>query len=96
MVEPASALGQLGMFVLTVLLGKQQKYHYRIIIGELTLLLVLPVALFLMTRRNPLKFYANMIEAVLVNFGIASSIACLPVTLKCLTEKNGTHHKVSL
>lgn len=35
-----------------------------------------------------------MLEALLVNFGIASSIAAFPVTLKCLTAKNGVNEGV--
>ena len=36
-----------------------------------------------------------MSEALLVNFGTASSIATYPVTLKCLVNKNGLDQKMA-
>ena len=59
------------------------------------MLLLLPFSFLLFTRNNPLGFFANMTEAVLVNFGTASSIATFPVTLKCLTSKNGIDPKIA-
>ena len=66
-----------------------------LIAGELVLLLLLPISFLLLTRNNPLRFFANMSEALLVNFGTASSIATFPVTLKCLTSKNGVDPKIA-
>ena len=82
-VEPSTALLQLAKFVLTVILG------------ELALVLLLPIFFLLFTRNNPLSFFANMTEALLINFGTASSIATFPVTLKCLTSKNGIDPKIA-
>ena len=59
------------------------------------MLLLLPISFLLLTRNNPLRFFANMSEALLVNFGTASSIATFPVTLKCLTSKNGVDPKIA-
>ena len=50
-------------------------------------MLLLPISFLLFTRNNPLRFFAGMAEALLVNFGTASSIATYPVTLKCLTGR---------
>ena len=63
--------------------------------GELVLVLLLPISFLLFTRSNPLRFFSNMTEALLVNFGTASSIATFPVTLKCLTSKNGIDVKIA-
>ena len=58
-------------------------------------MLLLPISLLLVTRTNPLRFYVHMAEALLVNFGTASSIATFPVTLKCLTSKNQLDQKMA-
>ena len=49
----------------------------------------------MLTRTNALRTYINMSEALLVNFGTASSIATYPVTLKCLVNKNGLDQKMA-
>ena len=50
----------------------------------------------MLTRTNALRTYINMSEALLVNFGTASSIAITyPVTLKCLVNKNGLDQKMA-
>ena len=58
-------------------------------------MLLLPISFLLVTRTNPLRFYVHMSEALLVNFGTASSIATYPVTLKCLVNKNGLDQKMA-
>ena len=63
--------------------------------GELALVLLLPISFLMLTRTNALRFYVNMSEALLVNFGTASSIATYPVTLKCLVNKNGLDQKMA-
>ena len=65
------------------------------ILGEFVLVLLLPISFLLVTRTNPLRFYVHMSEALLVNFGTASSIATFPVTLKCLTSKNQLDQKMA-
>ena len=59
------------------------------------MVLLLPVVYLLVTHKNPLKFYLHMTEALLVNFGTASSIGTFPVTLKCLTQKNRVDPKLA-
>ena len=58
-------------------------------------LLLLPISFLMLTRTNALRFFVNMSEALLVNFGTASSIATYLVTLKCLVKKNGLDQKMA-
>ena len=98
--DPGAALGQLGLFVFTVMIG-QDKTHIFVsklidsFPGEIITVMLLPIVYLLFTQKNPLKFYGHMTEALLVNFGLASSIATFPVTLKCLTEKAGVQPKLA-
>jgi Na+/H+-dicarboxylate symporter len=43
-----------------------------------------PVVLWMATRRNPYKYMRQMLPCVYFGFGSASSIASLPVTLRCV------------
>uniref|UniRef100_A0A182Q9C9 Amino acid transporter n=1 Tax=Anopheles farauti TaxID=69004 RepID=A0A182Q9C9_9DIPT len=56
---------------------------------------VLSLLYFLFTRNNPLRFIANMGQALATAFGTSSSSASLPVTMQCLEEKNGIDPRVS-
>lgn len=48
----------------------------------------LPLILWLVARRNPLRYASGMFEALLTALGTASSAATLPVTMRCVVEKN--------
>lgn len=54
-------------------------------------LIVLPLLLYIVTRKSPLWFFRGAREALITAFATSSSNATLPVTLKCTTE----HLKVS-
>ncbi|ETN62843.1 glutamate transporter [Anopheles darlingi] len=56
---------------------------------------VLSLLFFLFTRQNPVKFIANMGQALATAFGTSSSSASLPVTMQCLEEKNNIDERVS-
>uniref|UniRef100_A0A182T5S8 Amino acid transporter n=1 Tax=Anopheles maculatus TaxID=74869 RepID=A0A182T5S8_9DIPT len=56
---------------------------------------VLSLLFFLFTRKNPLRFIANMGQALATAFGTSSSSASLPVTMQCLEEKNHVDPRVS-
>jgi Na+/H+-dicarboxylate symporter len=51
-------------------------------------LVTLPLVLWLLGRRSPLSYVAGMAEALLTALGTASSAATMPVTLRCVVEKN--------
>nr|CAD7453637.1 unnamed protein product [Timema tahoe] len=76
--------GQLGWYFSTVMLG-------------LTIhgFLVLPALFTVVTRRLPFRFIFNLAEACTTAFGTGSSNATLPVSMKCLEEKNHVDTRVS-
>lgn len=47
-------------------------------------LVIYPIAIWLGTRRNPYKYMVQMLPCVTFAFGCASSIATLPVTIRCV------------
>jgi solute carrier family 1 (high affinity glutamate transporter) protein 1 len=71
-------LARTGLYMLTVVVG----------LGVHALLL-LPVILWLTTRRNPVRFVAALAPALLTAFSTASSAATLPLTLRCTEERAG-------
>lgn len=76
----AAAWGEiqrLGMYSVTVLVGLA--FHS---------LVTLPLLLWLMARRNPLRYLAGMSEALVTALGTASSAATLGVTLRCAVDRN--------
>lgn len=77
-------LQRLGGYALSVMLGL-----------ALHGLVVLPLLLWLLARRNPLKYFAGMIDALLTALGTASSAATLPITLRCVVERNGVSAKAA-
>lgn len=56
-------------------------------------LVVLPLILWLFARRNPLRYFANVFEALITAFGTASSAATLGVTMRCVVERNKVSKK---
>lgn len=77
-------VGQLGMYFLTVLIAL-------LIHG----FLVLPGMYFLLTKKNPYVYIANMAQALVTAFGTSSSSATLPIAISCLEEKNGIDSRVT-
>lgn len=65
---------RLGWFVLTVTLG----------LGLHTI--VLGLLLWLLGRRNPLRYFYTLARALLTAFSTASSSATLPITIECAEE----------
>jgi len=77
-------VGSLGLYMVTVLAGLA-------IHG----FIVLPLLLFVITRINSFKFIRGMSQALVTAFGTASSSATLPVTYRCVEEKNHIDPRVS-
>ncbi len=59
-------------------------------------LVVLPVILYVITRRNPITYFRNVTEALTTAFSTASSSATLPVTIECAEEYNKVSRKSAL
>lgn len=71
------------------------KYSFTVIFGlAIHALVVLPIILLLIGRRNPLAYAKGMGAALLNAFSTASSSATLPVTMEG-TEKNGISNRTS-
>ena len=56
---------------------------------------VLPLVLYVTTRRSPLAFASQMKEALLISFTTASSSATLPVTMECAEQRAGVPRRVA-
>ncbi len=71
------------------------KYSFTVIFGlAIHAVVILPIILFLIGRRNPLNYARGMGAALLNAFSTASSSATLPVTMEG-TEKNGISNRTS-
>lgn len=75
---------KLGMYLLTVSLG--------IFIHGF---IFLPLIYFAFTRKNPLVFIGHMSPAIFTALGTSSSLATLPVSLKCVEENAKIDVRVS-
>ncbi|CAL4119879.1 unnamed protein product [Meganyctiphanes norvegica] len=77
-------LGQVGMYVTTVLTG--------IAIHGL---IVLPGIFILLTRKLPFRFIGNMSQAFITAFATSSSAATLPITLNCIENINKIDSRIT-
>ena len=57
---------------------------------------VLPMILYITTRRNPVTYFKNVVAALTTAFSTASSSATLPVTIECAEKNNRISRKSSL
>jgi len=94
----ASKLGAAGGGELFLAeLAKVGKYAGTVISALLVHgLVVLPIILYVTTRRNPLVYFKNVTEALTTAFSTASSSATLPVTIECAEEYNKVSRKSAL
>ena len=77
-----------GQFI--ALLQVQFKYMVTVLSGlAIHGLITLPAILYVVTRRNPYRFIAQMSQAILTAFSTASSTATLPVTMECAETRAG-------
>jgi proton glutamate symport protein len=61
----------------------------------LHLFIVLPFIYFIFTRKNPIEHFVHMKQALATMLATASSLATLPVTMRCVEEKAGVPKKIS-
>lgn len=57
--------------------------------------IILPLVFLLITRKNPIIFIGHMMPAILTALGTSSSLATLPVSIKCLEENAKVDVRVS-
>ncbi|CAH1115818.1 unnamed protein product [Psylliodes chrysocephalus] len=79
-----TVVGQLGWYFATVCVGLTVQGF-----------VILPLLYLLLARKNPITFINNMSQAIITAFGCASSSATLPLTIRCLEEKNGVDPRVA-
>ena len=71
-------------------------YMVVVILGLLIhAIVILPLLLRFLGRRNPLSYAKGMLPALVTAFSTASSSATLPVTLECISEGNGVSRKAA-
>jgi len=73
----------LGLFVVTVVTGL-----------SVHCFIVYPLIFTIFVRKNVLKYYRGMFQAILTALGTSSSSATLPVTIECV-ERNGVNRKIA-
>lgn len=78
------AIGKLGLYIVTTLCGL-----------FLHALVLLPLIFFVITRKNPYRFLKGASDALITAFGIASSAATLPTTVRCVEENNHIDPRIS-
>jgi Na+/H+-dicarboxylate symporter len=82
--DPKAIFQNISYYMLTVLVGLA-------IHG----FIVLPLIYIVITRKNILRFTKNMLEALLIALATSSSSATLPITFRCIEEKNKIHKMIS-
>lgn len=73
-----------GLYMVTIAVGL-----------SLHLFIVLPLILYLFTRRNPVDQFTHMVSALATVFATSSSLAALPVTMECVEKNIGVSPKVA-
>ena len=81
---------------LGALVGGLGKYMAAVLAGlGVHAFVTLPLLLWFLGRRNPLKYLFGMSPAVLTAFSTASSSATLPLTIECAEERNDVNEKAA-
>lgn len=84
MEDVLNVIGKLALYLVTILCG--------LLIHSLVLL---PLVFFVITRSNPYRFMKGVGDALMTAFGIASSAATLPTTIRCVEENNKIDPRIS-
>jgi len=80
----ARVMSQLGLFIITACSG--------IFIYQFTFLQAI---YFVFVRKNPFKFWWGLFQAWMTAFATASTAAALPITFRCMSEKNKVDPRIS-
>ncbi|XP_017506811.1 excitatory amino acid transporter 3 [Manis javanica] len=83
-VEDWEIFRKLGLYVVTVLSGL-----------AIHSIVILPLIYFIVVRKNPFQFAMGMAQALLTAVMISSSSATLPVTFRCVEEKNQVDKRIT-
>merc|ERR1712001_392805 len=80
----AMVMSQLGWFIITVV-GGVYLYQFSI----------LQSIYFIFVRKNPFVFWAGLFQTWMTAFATASTAAALPITFRCMSEKNHVDPRIS-
>jgi len=72
-----STVSQMGLYILTIL-----------IVLFIHAWILMPLVFLIITRKNPYRFMYNVMDVLPTVITTSSSLAALPITSKCLEEKN--------
>ncbi|XP_074634515.1 excitatory amino acid transporter 1-like [Acropora palmata] len=84
MVDIGGELRRLALFIATVLVGL-----------SIHAFIILPLIFFAVRKANPFTFMFGMKDAFVTAFGISSSAATLPTTIRCIEENNKVDPRIS-
>ncbi|MFA7521804.1 MAG: dicarboxylate/amino acid:cation symporter [Halothiobacillaceae bacterium] len=88
----AGVIAESGLSTLLPMLD----FFFAVVLGlAIHALVVLPMALWLVTRRSPVRFMRVVWPALLVAFSTSSSAATLPVTLNAVTQGAGVSRETA-
>ncbi len=93
----AARIGEAGGFLgFMPELIKLGKYFLTVVIGLFIHgVIILPLILAIVGKRNPITFTKNMGPALLNAFSTASSSATLPLTIECVEQRNGISRRTA-
>jgi len=80
----SSVMSQLGLFILTACSGI---FIYQFVIYQ--------AIYFFFIRKNPFKFWWGLFQAWMTAFATASTAAALPITFRCMEDKNKVDPRIS-
>lgn len=92
----AGKLGDVGWAAFQIELIKTAKYSGTVLAGlAVHGMVALPLILYFLARRNPIKYLGNTAEAVVTAFSTASSSATLPVTMDAVETRARISNKIA-
>lgn len=80
----SSVMSQLGLFIITVCSGL---FIYQF--------MILQAIYFVFVRKNPFKFWWGLFQSWMTAFATASTAAALPITFRCMDEKNKVDTRIN-